>query len=118
MLGEKTLRKLAARKTVLAFRAFYMADNPLYILSPKKLLIRFLCVIFLVWTALLSLTFTFKFALFVTPPFIVLAGYVYFLFSRVWRSYKYSPVYTVSLFILSFPAAFLCKYLAYIFLHG
>ena len=118
MLGEKALRKLAAKKTALTFRVLYMADNPLYILTPKKRLIRYLCVIFLVWTALLSLTFTFKSALIVTPPFIVLTGYVFFLFSRVWRSYKYSPVYTVSLFILSFPVASLCRYLAYIFLHG
>lgn len=113
MLGEKTLRKLAARKTVLAFRVLYMADNPLYILTPKKLLLRYLCVLSLIWTALLSLTFTFKFALIVTPPLILLACYVNFLFLRVWRAYKYSLIYPLTLFALSFPVAFLCKYLAY-----
>ena len=115
MLGEKALRKLAAKKTVLAFRVLYMADNPLYILTPKKRLISYLCVISLLWTVLLSLTFAFKIALIVTPPFIMLAGYVYFLFSRVWSSYKYSAFYPVTLFVLSFPVAFLCKYLVYKF---
>ena len=112
-LSKETLRAMAAKKTVLTYKVLYMSDNPLYILTPKKRLLCYLCIIFFIWTALLSLTFTFNFTLIVTPPLIALAGYIFFLFFHVWNSHKYSCIYPLTLFVLSFPIAFLCKFLAY-----
>lgn len=99
----------------LAVKAYDTAKNPRFIIPPRKKLLLFLCLMFFVWTALLSVTVTQAVAIIITAPFLLYVSFTFFLLSRVWIVHKYHCLYLITASVLSFALAFLFKYLAYLF---
>ncbi len=112
-LNEKTLESMASKKTFLARKVFHMADDPHYILVPRKMLVVYLSVITAILSVLFSLLITGSFIIYLAIPALVFTGYVFFLFTRVWRAYKYSLFYPVAALVMSVILGFLFRYLSY-----
>ena len=111
----ETYIQMTAKKAFLTFKVFYMADNPHYITVPRKTLITGLCVITAIFGVLFSLLITGGFIIYLAIPALVFTGYVYFLFTRIWRAYKYSLFYPTAALVLSVIPGFFFRYLSYTF---
>jgi len=111
----ETYKQMTAKKAFLTFKVFYMADNPHYIMVPRKMLVTNLCVITAIFGVLFSLLITGGFIIYLAIPALVFTGYVHFLFTRVWRAYKYSLFYPVAALVLSVILGFFFRYLSFTF---
>ena len=109
----EAFRATTSRKAFLTFKVFNMADNPQYITVPRKRLITGLSVITVITGVLFSLLLNGGFIIYLAIPSLVFMGYVFFLFTRVWRSYLYSRFYLIASPVLSVIFGFLFRYLSY-----
>ena len=97
----------------LTLRAFEFADHPLYIITPRRRLLTLYFIIFALFTTLLSVTFTFTIAFYLTPPFLIYLGFVFFLLSKVWLACRYSIFYIIIAPLMSLIISFFVKYAVY-----
>ena len=111
ILNEKTLLSMASKKTRLSYKVFYMANDPRYISPPRKLLISYLCAITVILSVFISLLLYGGVMAYIAIPLLIFVCYVFFIFTRVWRCYKYSLFYPIAALVLSVAFAFLVRYL-------
>ena len=111
----ETYRQMTAKKAFLTLKVFYMADNPHYIIVPRKMLVTNLCVITAIFSVLFLLLINGGFIIYLAIPALVFTGYVFFLFTRIWRAYKYSLFYPAAALVLSVILGFFFRYLSYAF---
>lgn len=78
-----------------------ISDEKRYIIAPTKRLLRIAAVLFVI--AVILLTLSSGLALIITIPFLVIEGYFYYFFCKIWRSYHYSTAWLVIL-----PAVAVC----------
>ncbi len=71
------------------------SDEKHYIIAPTKKLLRIAAILFFV--AVVLLTLSSGFALIITIPFLVIEGYFYYFFCKIWRSYRYSTAWLIIL---------------------
>ncbi|MBQ5842590.1 MAG: hypothetical protein IIW63_05505 [Clostridia bacterium] len=77
------------------------SDEKHYIIAPTKKLLRIAVILFVV--AVILLTLSSGLALIITIPFLVIEGYFYYFFCKIWRSYRYSTAWLILL-----PAVAVC----------
>lgn len=94
-----------------AMRVYAEADQPYYIISPRRRLLTAMGIGFLLWTVLW--TFTYTHTAILTIPLLAYVGFAFFLFARVWDAYKYSRLYTICIPLIAFLLSVLFKYLIY-----
>ena len=95
----------------LTTRVLEDAEQPHFIITPRHKLLSFAWKIFIVWTVLL--TATYAITAYVTIPLLVYSGYIYFLFSRIWCSCKFSKFYVIVFPVLSLFLSFIFKFIIY-----
>lgn len=71
------------------------SEEKRYIIAPTKKLLRIAAFLFVI--AVILLTLSSGFALIITIPFLVIEGYFYYFFCKIWRSYRYSTVWLIIL---------------------
>lgn len=71
------------------------SDEHHYILAPTKRLLINAVILFMV--AVILLTLSSGLALIITIPFLVIEGYFYYFFCKIWRSYRYSIAWLISI---------------------
>ena len=92
-----------ARLAMMLARILDASDTVHLIFSPLRKLLKMGVVFFLLYFALFALSFT-HFVM-VTAPALLFEAYFYYIYCKLWKTYRYSTVYLVLNPLLAFGSA-------------